>query len=66
MFLREGGSAKILGSAVQQDGPSTSLTAPNGASQQRLLRAAVLTARRLEAHGTGDPIGVGSVADKGG
>ena len=63
---------RILGSAVQQDGPSASLTAPNGSSQRRLLE----TVRRvvggeegvpvLEAHGTGtalgDPIEVQSAA----
>lgn len=29
----------VNGSAVQQDGPSASLTAPNGSSQQRLIDA---------------------------
>ena len=29
----------VSGSAVQQDGPSASLTAPNGSSQQRLIEA---------------------------
>ena len=61
-------AAAFLGSAVQQDGPSASLTAPNGSSQRRLLD----TVRNdsdaggdpaLEAHGTGtalgDPIEVG-------
>ena len=55
----------ITGSAVQQDGPSASLTAPNGSSQKRLLMA-VDDSRpaALEAHGTGtalgDPIEVGA------
>jgi acyl transferase domain-containing protein len=63
-------AVRILGSAVQQDGPSASLTAPNGSSQKRLIE----TVRRaiggsedvpsLEAHGTGtalgDPIEVGA------
>ena len=53
----------VLGSAVQQDGPSASLTAPNGSSQGRLIEAV----RRalsddtgvpaLEAHGTGTALG---------
>ena len=60
----------VLGSAVQQDGPSASLTAPNGSSQKRLISAVrrVLPddggVPALEAHGTGtalgDPIEVGS------
>ena len=68
----DGGAVRVLGSAVQQDGPSASLTAPNGSSQRRLLE----TVRRvvggeegvpvLEAHGTGtalgDPIEVWFVA----
>ena len=54
---------RLLGSAVQQDGPSASLTAPNGSSQRRLIE----TVRRvvggeegvpvLEAHGTGTALG---------
>ena len=53
----------IMGSAVQQDGPSASLTAPNGASQRRLIEAvrrAVSEAEdepTLEAHGTGTALG---------
>ena len=53
----------VLGTAVQQDGPSASLTAPNGSSQRRLIE----TVRRalggkqeipaLEAHGTGTALG---------
>ena len=56
-------AVRILGSAVQQDGPSASLTAPNGSSQKRLIE----TVRRaiggsegvpsLEAHGTGTALG---------
>ena len=50
--------ARILGSAVQQDGPSASLTAPNGSSQQRLLEAVPGDGRpALEAHGTGTALG---------
>jgi hypothetical protein len=65
-------TAPILdGSAVQQDGKSASLTAPNGRAQQSLLVAALADAalrsgspRLAEMHGTGtslgDPIEVGS------
>ena len=54
--------AVVLGSAVRQDGPSASLTAPNGSSQRRLLEA-VRNDREaegdpaLEAHGTGTALG---------
>ncbi|KAJ1459836.1 beta-ketoacyl synthase, partial [Pelagophyceae sp. CCMP2097] len=55
---------QIVGStAVQQDGPSASLTAPNGSSQKRLLGAVRHAAeegqrgRLLEAHGTGTALG---------
>jgi 3-oxoacyl-(acyl-carrier-protein) synthase len=52
--------ALLAGTAVNQDGRSSSLTAPNGPAQQDVLRAA-LAAGRLEAssvtglsmHGTG-------------
>ena len=48
----------VVGSAVQQDGPSASLTAPNGSSQQRLLEAVPGDGRpALEAHGTGTALG---------
>ena len=55
----------VTGSAVRQDGPSASLTAPNGSSQKRLLMAVgESTPAALEAHGTGtalgDPIEVGA------
>jgi len=59
----DGGTVYVPGSAVQQDGPSASLTAPNGSSQRRLIE----TVRRalggkkeipaLEAHGTGTALG---------
>ncbi|KAH8046839.1 hypothetical protein JL721_12288 [Aureococcus anophagefferens] len=53
-------------SAVQQDGASASLTAPNGTSQRRLLLAVAGHGKTLEAHGTGtalgDPIEVGAAA----
>ena len=55
--------ASVLGSAVQQDGPSASLTAPNGSSQRRLLDTVRggdnegRDAPALEAHGTGTALG---------
>ena len=54
---------EVLGSDVQQDGPSASLTAPNGSSQRRLIesvsRAITDNTRNssLEAHGTGTALG---------
>ena len=66
--------ATVLGVAVAQDGTSSSLTAPNGNAQEKLLRCALRDARSLsgdqvgffEAHGTGtplgDPIEMGAVA----
>ena len=53
----------MLGSAVQQDGPSASLTAPNGSSQRRLIETVRRALRddhdfpSLEAHGTGTALG---------
>jgi len=56
--------AVIRGSAVNQDGASSQLTAPNGRSQQRLIREAVANAGLrpadidiVEAHGTGTRLG---------
>lgn len=64
----------ILGSAINQDGASSSLMAPNGRSQRAVMEAALtrakLTARDidyLEAHGTatamGDPTELNSVIE---
>jgi acyl transferase domain-containing protein len=56
--------AVIRGSAINQDGPSSSLTAPNGPAQEAVIRAAVadagidpLDVTYVEAHGTGTPLG---------
>lgn len=52
--------AILLGAAVNQDGRSSSLTAPNGPAQQAVVRAALAKAGRtaselsvLSLHGTG-------------
>ncbi|MEU4205631.1 type I polyketide synthase [Streptomyces sp. NPDC026294] len=56
--------AVIRGSAINQDGASNGLAAPNGPSQQRVIRAALANARLstadvdlVEAHGTGTTLG---------
>jgi len=56
--------AVIRGSAVNQDGASNGLSAPNGPSQQRVIRQALADARltpgeidAVEAHGTGTTLG---------
>ncbi|MET7419836.1 amino acid adenylation domain-containing protein [Dactylosporangium sp. NPDC005555] len=56
--------AVIRGSAVNQDGRSNGLTAPSGAAQQRVVRAALRDAGLapadvgyVEAHGTGTVLG---------
>ncbi|MEU7575579.1 SDR family NAD(P)-dependent oxidoreductase [Micromonospora sp. NPDC049240] len=56
--------AVVRGSAVNQDGASNGLSAPNGPSQQRVIRQALANARLLpgevdvvEAHGTGTTLG---------
>jgi len=66
--------AVIKSSVVNQDGPSSGLTVPNGVAQERLIRQALAQANLepndisyIEAHGTGtnlgDPIEVGALAD---
>lgn len=65
--------AVIRASAINQDGRSSSLTAPNGLSQESLIRDALNSAKikpsqvsYIEAHGTGtqlgDPIEVNSLS----
>nr|WP_220139812.1 type I polyketide synthase [Nocardia huaxiensis] len=56
--------AVVRGSAVNQDGASNGLSAPNGPSQQRVIRRALANARVspaevdvVEAHGTGTTLG---------
>ncbi|MFC5005488.1 type I polyketide synthase, partial [Dactylosporangium cerinum] len=56
--------AVVRGSAVNQDGASNGLSAPNGPSQQRVIRQALANARlsagevdAVEAHGTGTVLG---------
>ncbi|WP_030228831.1 type I polyketide synthase, partial [Actinoalloteichus caeruleus] len=56
--------AVVRGSAVNSDGASSGLTAPNGRSQQRVIRQALANARVapehvdvVEAHGTGTTLG---------
>ncbi|MCQ9136512.1 type I polyketide synthase, partial [Streptomyces hilarionis] len=56
--------AVVRGSAINQDGASNGLSAPNGPSQQRVIRQAVANAGLtladvdvVEAHGTGTTLG---------
>ena len=56
--------ALVRGSAINQDGRSTGLTAPNGLSQESVLQAALKSAQvtpqqvsYIEAHGTGTALG---------
>ncbi|MFJ8234056.1 SDR family NAD(P)-dependent oxidoreductase [Streptomyces sp. NPDC094448] len=66
--------AVVRGSAVNQDGASNGLSAPNGPSQERVIRQALANARlepsdvdAVEAHGTGtrlgDPIEAGALLE---
>lgn len=56
--------AVIRGTAINQDGPSSALTAPNGPAQEDVIRAALARAGLkpgsigyIEAHGTGTQLG---------
>jgi acyl transferase domain-containing protein len=56
--------ARLLGSAINQDGATAGLTVPSGPAQQRVLRAALADAgvpaaavQFVEAHGTGTLLG---------
>jgi acyl transferase domain-containing protein len=71
--LVEESHARVIGSAVRQDGRSASLTAPNGRAQQQLFRAGLEDASMMPtqlqlveaaANGSqlGDPIEAGAIA----
>ena len=58
-YFSTSGDVAVCGTVVQQDGPSASLTAPNGSSQRRLIEAVRGGGIDpvLEAHGTGTALG---------
>ena len=68
LYVQAGGSSSgsflLHSTAVNQDGRSSSLTAPNGPAQQAVMRAALRDASlrgediwALQLHGTGTPLG---------
>jgi acyl transferase domain-containing protein len=63
-WQQEAALAVVMGTAVNQDGRSSSLTAPNGPAQQQVIRMALVDAGSgpqdlagLQLHGTGTPLG---------
>ncbi len=64
--IRDGDNilGKIIGSAINHNGPSGGLTVPNGTSQKELIQKTIQNAELtpdqidyIEAHGTGTPLG---------